>query len=567
MRRRSFLPGPALAIALTAGNVLAAWPPGGIHLERPAPAASSGIPDIGPDGQGGTFIVWPESDSSGVLAFRVHRLTFDGAPPAGWTTAGVRAGFLPNRYSWVGTHGVLPDGTGGAYFYWTDYAGPARVLRIAPEGGVSPGWPASGVAVASTTGLADLVATDDGAGGVLLAWRSSAIVTQRFLPDGSRAAGFPADGLAITSGSGQPARPRLVRDADRGFWISFASIGDLSVPSIYAVAHLDPSGLLSAGQQPNGLALSLPAGEVGGAFVALALDGEGGVFAFTLGTNGIVRAFHVTSSFAEDDAWPPGGLVLASGAGWPSVHFPAEERWPVAAGDLAGSAYVGWRNPSDFLLHGCRVNIDGTIATGWSGAPVVAGEMMDTFVADAGGLFSASLDPYDCPHFNCTGPLLVARMSSSGQVAAGWPSTNPPYSDAPGVSLAWGTPHDLSTLVADGLGGVVIAWVDYSEYYAMRFLPPPSLAGVGPTALVGAVSVRGRFDPDAGVRVTFALDRPAEGRLDLFDLAGRRLASESFAGESGEITLAGTRGLPAGLCFVRLATKAQHGTAKVLIAR
>src|SRR5437773_1251966 len=97
MRRRSYtviLPG--LALALAAGSALASWPPGGIHLERPALPGASGHPGIGPDGLGGTFIAWAEADSSGLLAFRIHRLTSGGDPPAGWTTTGVRAGSLPN---------------------------------------------------------------------------------------------------------------------------------------------------------------------------------------------------------------------------------------------------------------------------------------------------------------------------------------------------------------------------------------------------------------------------------------------------------------------------------------
>lgn len=113
----------------------------------------------------------------------------------------------------------------------------------------------------------------------------------------------------------------------------------------------------------------------------------------------------------------------------------------------------------------------------------------------------------------------------------------------------------------------MIAWIDYPEYYAMRFVAPASTVGVEPAALAGAVSVRARFDPAAGVRVIFALERSAEGRLDLFDVAGRRLSTERIAGASGEITLEGTRELPAGLCFVRLATKACHATARILIAR
>src|SRR5262249_22766394 len=142
--------------------------------------------------------------------------------------------------------------------------------------------------------------------------------------------------------------PQLIRDPGHGFWVSFHAVEiDASFPaSAYAVLHLGVDGILSAGQPANGLKLSLPYGEIGTLApyvpVALALVGAGGVIAFTLGGNGNVRAFHVLDSVSEDPTWPAGGTLLAVGASWPSLHFDdGDENWPVAAGDLAGGAWVG----------------------------------------------------------------------------------------------------------------------------------------------------------------------------------------------------------------------------------
>jgi len=567
-----------LPLALAAAPAHAGWTPGGLPLERPAPARASGIPRVGPDGQGGTYVVWSEADTLGALAFRVHRLTAAGDPPPGWTTSGGRAGAVLDIGS---TPGVIPDGAGGAYIYWAGSTGPARVLRIDSDGAVNSGWPAFGIPVAPAA-QKNLVATEDGAGGILLAWERSTsglppeIVLQRFRADGSRPAGFPATGLPITSLSSSLAtsrRPRLVRDPGRGFWVSYSSltVDPMLATSKYMFTHLDTTALPTPGPPAGGRALSVPAGEVGTlppyAPVALAIDGSGGAFAFTLGGNGVVRAFHVAPSLGEDAAWPAGGQVLASGAGWPSVHFAEDDQpWPIAAGDPGGSAYVGWRSNTHMLLHACRVNRDGTIAAGWSSAPVVAGEMSTSFVADPGGLFAASLAWIDCPHFDCYGPLKIVRMNVAGDVAPGWPGPSPTPLSAPGTTLAYGGPGSVSALAADGLGGVVVTWVDDPDTFAMRFIVTGP-AGVPPAAGPGGLTLRAYFEPGVGVRVSFAFGEPGDARLELFDVAGRRRVVAHPGVASGEVTLLEADTLPSGLWFVRLVTPTRTRTVKVMIAR
>jgi hypothetical protein len=566
--------GSLLAI-LSASPALAAWPPGGVHLERPEPASSNGQLGVGADGTGGSYVVWPETNAQNVVAFRVHRLNASGDPPAGWTTTGVRACSL----STLLPPAIRPDGEGGAYFVWTDFNAVARVDRIGPGGALSPGWPIAGLTASSSAGQADVVASEDGAGGVLMAWRSTStneILAQRFLPDGSRASGFPASGLPITSlvsfEKGK-FRLRLVRDADRGFWVSFTLVGldTVVVPSACAVAHLDTGGHLDAGEPVNGHPLSLPIGEIGTLQpytpVALALDGAGGVFAFTVGGNGNVRAFHVLATLDEDPAWPEGGVVIAGGADWPSNFFPDDENWPVAAGDLAGTAYVGWQSQGELVLRGSRVSLSGAVVPGWSGPPVLTGEMQGALVADAGGVFVSGMAPTSCAHFDCTGPMLLARMNPDGSVAAGWPTTNLPTIDAPGSLLAYGAPFDGPRMVADGIGGVVLAWIDYPEYYAMRFLAGGAVTAVAPAAESSAPFARARFEIGAGVRVSFAIERGAEAKIEVLDVTGRRIAVARAAGGTGAVVVPGTRQLPSGLYFVRVSGAIHPMAAKFVVVR
>jgi hypothetical protein len=322
------------------------------------------------------------------------------------------------------------------------------------------------------------------------------------------------------------------------------------------VLRLGPDGTLAAGQSANGLALSLPPSEVGTLSpyvpVALALDGAGGVFAFTVGNNGNVRAFHVLSNTTEDPAWPAGGLLVASGAGWPSVHFDeSEENWPVATGDLAGGAWVGWRDQADFLVHATRVNVDGTIPPAWASPILVAGEMTVTLLGDAAGLYASALAFMECPHFDCYGPMTLARFDVGGTLAPGWPEAYPPNRPAPGIAVGTGGPQNGPMLVDDGAGGVLVGWNEYPEYYAMRFNAAGPLVGV-PVAPAVPVELRARFDPDAGVRVWYTAGVHHGAAIELFDLAGRRIASAPLTASSGEITLSGTRALASGVFLVRL---------------
>src|SRR5262249_53424429 len=247
MRSRSACVLACVLLAAAACTAHADWPPGGIVLERVQAPGTNGFPAIGADGVGGTYVAWPQFDLDPGSVFRVHRLSPQGAPPVGWTTAGVLA-LAPNGSPLRPQ--LAPDGTGGTYVMWQMTDSTAFVGHIAANGTTAAGWPVDGLVVSTSGKLVDVVMTADGTGGVLLAWSRVLngapfdIVTQRFLSNGTRAPGFPAAGRVVTSFEFQRGRfhPQLVRDADRGFWLSFHQVEiDPGTPAnAYAVIHLDP---------------------------------------------------------------------------------------------------------------------------------------------------------------------------------------------------------------------------------------------------------------------------------------------------------------------------------------
>jgi len=81
---------------------------------------------------------------------------------------------------------------------------------------------------------------------------------------------------------------------------------------------------------------------------------------------------------------------------------------------------------------------------------------------------------------------------------------------------------------------------------------------------------RARWDPaSGGITVTFTLtsDRPA--RLDLVDVAGRRIASERLVGAAGEhvVVLATPQKLPSGTYFARLSQGDEATSSRALVIR
>ena len=83
-----------------------------------------------------------------------------------------------------------------------------------------------------------------------------------------------------------------------------------------------------------------------------------------------------------------------------------------------------------------------------------------------------------------------------------------------------------------------------------------------------------RFVPGVGVTASITLGSAGSARFELYDVAGRRIASqavsmraESARAAPSDVTLAGTARLPSGLYFGRVVAGANAANAKLVIAR
>ncbi len=586
MRGSSNLCAPAALVflALIATPAAAAWPSEGLSLPRAIGAPWSTPPALAADGLQGAYVAFGEPDSSGAWGVRVFRVDAAGNTAAGWPVEGLRVGATgPSTYG--GIPAVLPDGSGGVLLVWNEFAPTTRAyaLRLTSAGAVATGWPTRGALVADAALDWRPVAADDGAGGVVVAWRDPSgftpgVYLQHLLGDGSLAPSFPASGRLLTSPATSytnHAWLTLERDGTSGFWLSYTATSNDSVfaPNRCRVAHLLPDATPDPHQASGGLVLPVPSALVVsfsgyGVPVALALDGSGGTYAFAWRGSDLY-AFHLSGAGVLDADWPPDGVPLATDLPVPIAMMAPNQNWPEAVADGAGGAYVAWADPANpSYAMATRIRADGTIPLAWTGGRRLDGSFGQSLVADAGGLFAAGFFSIGCAHFTCLGTNTLCRFDSSGAVAAGWPDPSPDLVFMPGYRLdsGTGTPEGVPVLCADGAGGAYATWPGVTGARLPRWLPGGVLDA--PPAAPRAFALAGlRFVAGDGVRAAYTLPPAAAATLELFDVAGRRHARTRLDAGAGEITMPGTSGLAPGLYFARLSAGPRFAFAKVVVAR
>jgi hypothetical protein len=245
-----------------------------VSVLDPTGVLDSSIPDIPltgsggpqnlvaiPDGTGGAISVLGAFNTAGntgadLMALRLSR---GGAPM--WSpaervvTAAGRDQSEPR---------LCTDGTGGAYFVWTDkrnitLSSDVYALHLLPDGSIPPGWHTSGEPVASMAGdqFQPRIA-EDGRGGCWIVWTDSRsgendIYYTRLGPGGTPAPGFPAGGRSLCAAAGGQITPQIVADGTGGFFAAWIDdrAGELN---LYG-QHIHSTGVVMPGWTPDGVAL------------------------------------------------------------------------------------------------------------------------------------------------------------------------------------------------------------------------------------------------------------------------------------------------------------------------
>lgn len=287
----------------------------------------------------------------------------------------------------------------------------------------------------------------DGSGGAIIAWLDNRdlnyydLYAQRVNFAGNTL--WTANGVVLSTGpvtifDGVP-------DGAGGAFIGVAGVGG---GGIY-LQHVDLSGNLD--WSPSGV--SLATGGVDGGMIS---DGAGGVIVAWAGpfADHDVRAQHVDA--AGNALWTAGGVVLCTRA----TYYGQISVVP----DGGAGAVVTWVNTdyvsSDMDVYARRVDASGTALWTADGVLVCDNPNNGPYTASyaviasdgAGGAFVA----YN-KWINNVPELYAQRVDGSGTVA--WAGD--------GVALGPSNFYDFPEIVADGVGGAIVAWAQ-GDIYAQK---------------------------------------------------------------------------------------------------
>ena len=165
-----------------------------------------------------------------------------------------------------------------------------------------------------------------------------------------------------------------------------------------------------------------------------------------------------SSAGAQTSSWTPGGTLVFGG--------PQPAYVPSVLADGSGGAFILWadfRNPNEPVsspkadVYGIRLTPAGAIAPGWPAAGLgIATQLGNDIhygaVLDgSGGLYVLWGNDR-----GGGGDIQLQRLTGTGEVAPGWPDTGLVLSASPGQ-------QGRARLVADGTGGVHVAWFESLE--------------------------------------------------------------------------------------------------------
>jgi hypothetical protein len=240
--------------------------------------------------------------------------------------------------------------------------------------------------------------------------------------------------------------------------------------------------------------------------------------------------------------------------------------------DGAGGAIVAWsdfRSATSWDVYAQRVNATGTVQ--WTGDGVALAtdtrdEIATSLIGDGA---SGAIVAWD---LTLGGTMDVNGQRVDALGAIQWTSGGVPICAAPGAQ------YD-TRLVSDGAGGAVAAWQDDRSGDTDVFAQRIDANGTVPTAIgrgsLPAFTLRDPYPNPFRETTTVAFELPtrANVRIDVFDVAGRRVASRLLGELQGSHSVRvdaiddGGRKLAGGVYFVGVSADGQRVTRKVVVVR
>jgi len=553
------------------GQSAAGWTPGGdpICVDPSVP----GEPRIAADGLGGAIVGWSDT-RTGLEQVYAMRLLSAGRDPV-WQPNGTRVSSDTQSAKRLST--LASDQAGGAYFAWIDGTiGQGYVGRRDPIGAVPPGWNPAGAALGpfnptNSYQWPRIGSMPGGGAFVTFGWTEqrcpghdpnlcgsfSQWAVGRYLPDGSYVElatignqgpyisgfsdgqagvlaryGFSGERLAHVTQSGVawtrllPSVSDAIPVADQGFLVA-VDLSDWDDRNLYLV-QLTSAGLDSNDWPFNGQSISAVPGWQGSASM-ISDENGGGVLAWPDGRDGTAQIFgqHVIPGGAVPLGTRDGvRLCTAPGARENFTMFPSMGR----------SALLVWQDTRTDAgdIYAQRIGWDAVVPIAYSvaGVEVEPGRALVRWYAPQDG-----------------GRVTVEKF---------------------GDALEW---RSVARITPDGSGRLVFEDHDVvpGSRLGYRLVPSNGIATGEvwvdvPSArlgLAGALPNPSR----APVLISFSLPNAHDARLDMFDLAGRRIDTRriGYLGPGRHVVELGGPRLRAGVYLVRLEQDSQTLVRRVFV--
>lgn len=406
-------------------------------------SADQTAPRVVSDNQGGMIVVW-EDRRTGNAEIYAQRVNSRGAPL--WSANGV---VVCDATGDQQLPRIISDGVGGAIIAWQDRRNGTDfdiyVQRIDANG--VPLWTTNGIQLsgASDNQLEPLLIAD-AANGAIVVWEDRRngtdfdIYAQRV--DGSGTVQWTANGEPVVSSTEHQLTPRVVTDNAGGAIIIWEDYRSGSHYDIYA-QRLIADG--AAQWAANGVAVVNAAGNQFGPMIAA--DGVGGVVVvwqdYRSSTDFDIYTQRLDASGVTQ--WTANGVVVSAALG--------NQVTPSVVGSGVDAFIVGWEDYRNGIsdIYAQRISATGSVSWSANGLVVnnvIGAQSLSQMVADDAD--GAILVWKDFRSGTAT-DLYLQRIDRNGTRL--WASDGLAASSAIGNQLA-------PAIVADGNGGVILAWED-----------------------------------------------------------------------------------------------------------
>jgi hypothetical protein len=342
---------------------------------------------------------------------------------------------------------IISDGAGGSIIVWRDFRNGTThevyAQRVSPAG--APLWTANGVLVCTlSSDKQEPTLVPDAAGGAIVVWRdyrsgsNNDIYAQRLSAAGALL--WSASGVPLCVMTGEQLSPTTTADGAGGAIVTWQDNRSGSSYDVYA-QRVNAAG--STLWTANGVAVcTAPYDQVTPVIVS---DGAGGAVITwvdgRLGSSVDLYAQRVSAA----------GTMLWTGSGVAVCATTGNQTGPAAVADGANGEIVAWVDDRGGItnIYAQRLNAAGTPQWAFNGLTVGAGPSTQaTPTVDTDGSGGAIVSWDDA---RGSGDIYAQRLNASG--TREWTVS--------GVVLCANTYGQLAPrIVADGLGGAIVAWED-----------------------------------------------------------------------------------------------------------